>query len=228
MTASSDVTRSLEQYLAARNLPPNESWLSSFAATARLGTPLPALQKTAEYRLLATDITHSLNRSLAPGLPSTATDASIKDQALPRAIVVQVLDIEDIGRSRWSQIEQIEQHERGETTRGREIIRTVRDSEDRGPQQSEESRGPHKLLLQDVKGTKVYAFELQPIPGVGLGMGIGVKMLIRRASISRGLMLLEPSNVQILGGKVAAWVEQWQKDRKQMLKSKLNIPGENG
>ncbi|GAM83260.1 hypothetical protein ANO11243_012460 [Dothideomycetidae sp. 11243] len=228
MADSPELNRSLAQYLTSKNLPPDGAWLSSFLATAKLTTPLLALQKSVEYRLLASDFTHTLDKTRISGLPQNAIDATVKEKQLQDAVVFQLLDIEDIGRPRWAQIELIEQHERGETTRGREIIRTVRDSEDRGPQQPEPSHGPHKMLLQDAHGTKIYAVELVPIPGVGLGIGIGAKLLVRRATIARGLMLLEPSGVEVLGGKVTVWAEQWQKDRKQSLKTKLDMPTDSG
>lgn len=216
----------LDRHLTANGLPPTKDWLSTFTSSSRLNTPLPALQKSAEYRILASDITKCLDKTRVSFLRSNATDASVKEHLSTEAITFQLLDIEDIGRQRWAQIELIEQHERGETTKGREIIRHVRDSEDRGPQVVEESRGPHKLLLQDAQGTKVYAMEMTPVPGIGLGMSIGAKMIVKKAITARGLLLLEPANVQVLGGKVVAWAEQWQKDRKQMLKSRLNMPSE--
>jgi hypothetical protein len=51
---------------------------------------------------------------------------------------VQVLDIEDIGTSLWSQIEAIERVERGEAIHGREIVRTIAVGED--PEASENNR----------------------------------------------------------------------------------------
>lgn len=218
---ATDISQALARALAAKHLIPNATWLASFLASARPSTPLPALQKTAEYRILASDITQSLDGSLVTGFPDSAAAVNVKDQRINNPVIAQVLDVEDIGRSRWSQITLIEQQERGEMTRGREIIRAVPDSEDRGAQPAEASKGPHKLLLQDVRGAKIYAFEMKPIPGVGLGMSIGSKLVINGATIARGMLLLEDDKVQVLGGRVAAWSDQWQADRKASLKSRL-------
>lgn len=218
---SGDVANDVRSHLTSKQLHPQPEWLASFLASARPNTPLPALKKSAEWKLLAADITQSLDKNLSPALPARVTDVTIQEQRLSSPVVVQVLDIEDIGRSRWSQIELIEQQERGEMTRGREIIRLAPDSEDATNQSTEISRGPHKLLVQDAHGTKVYAFELTPITGIGLNMSIGAKLLLRSASVARGLIMLEAGQVEVLGGKVNAWADQWAKDRKEMLKSRL-------
>jgi len=102
-------------------------------------------------------------------------------------IPVQVLDIQDISTSKWSQMEAIERVERGEEIRGREVIRSVpginNEDDAQGAEQGHDSSsrtsaiassnaagssrkgstGPHKLLLQDSAGTKAWAFEMSRI-----------------------------------------------------------------
>ncbi|PNS21351.1 hypothetical protein CAC42_1130 [Sphaceloma murrayae] len=221
MSIDSDQQDAVRAHLSSRQLHPKSDWLASFFASARTNTPLPALKKSAEWKLLASDITESLDKDITAPLPSRATDVTVKEQRLQQPLIVQVLDIEDLGRSRWSQIELIEQQERGEMTRGREIIRLAPDGEDGTLANTDLSRGPHKFLVQDAHGTKMYAFEMNPVHGVDLTMAIGAKLLIRTAVIARGMILLEPSQTELLGGKVAPWAEQWTKGRKAMLKSRL-------
>jgi RecQ-mediated genome instability protein 1 len=130
-----------------------------------------------------------------------------------------VLDIEDIGHSRWSQVEAIESRERGETTKGREIVRVVEQdnentSESAAPAQS---KGPFKLLLQDAKGTQVYALDLSGINGLNTTMAMGAKLVLRNIDVRRGVVMLEPGNVQLLGGKLEALDKAWKEGRKERL-----------
>lgn len=147
---------------------------------------------------------------------------------------MQILAIEDISKSRWEQIEAIEAQERGETTRGREIIRVVADEEGengqgqaaagpRGNSQNQNqnmgggSSGPHKLVLQDMKGQTVFAFEMKKIPKVEVGMSIGTKMVLKNVLIARGMVVLEPERVVVLGGKIDALHRAWVENRKKNL-----------
>ncbi|KAF4556337.1 putative RecQ mediated genome instability protein [Elsinoe fawcettii] len=218
-----DLLIAVRTHLASKQLCPQPDWLASLVATTRPNSALAAVKKSAEFKLLASDITQSLDKKACNSLPENAGQATIKEQRLHYPVVVQILDIEDISRSRWSQIELLEQQERGEMTRGREIIRLNPDSEDgtTAGMNPDESKGPHKLLVQDVNGTKIYAFELSPITGLSLSTGIGAKILVRSATIARGMMLLEAGQVELLGGKVSAWAEQWTKDRKENLRVRV-------
>jgi RecQ-mediated genome instability protein 1 len=143
---------------------------------------------------------------------------------------VQVLDIEDIGRSRWSQVEALEAQERGETTKGREVVRVL-PADDGGEAAAggsaaggqSSSAGPHKLLLQDAKGTKVYGLEVRGIQGVSVGMSIGAKLILRDFEVARGVIMLEPRCVEVLGGKVDAWDRKWREERKKVLKEKAGM-----
>ncbi|KAF2723415.1 hypothetical protein K431DRAFT_282876 [Polychaeton citri CBS 116435] len=222
--ASSNVTPSISDYLRARNLPPTQAWLDSFAVSARSNAPTVALQKTAEFRILAADLITCLHPTSTSVFPRRIADADLRELRLPGPITVQVLDVEDIGQSCWSQVEAIEAHERGEFTKGREIVRVVPEDEDtqtvpnRPP--PSKSHGPHKLLLQDARGTKVYAVEHTPVQGVGIQMEIGKKLVLRDVLAARGVILLNASSVEILGGKVDVWDRKFREERKDRLKRK--------
>lgn len=230
---TAEMSTAIVAHLASKGVQPRGEWLHNFLGTARANTPLPALRQTALFRLLATDITTTIQSSPALVFPSGIADPAITELRIPGPIATQVLDVEDIGRSRWSQVEAIEAHERGETTKGREIIRVVPDDTNNGNSGTqavnnaatshEKSSGPHKLLLQDAKGTKVYAFELVTVNGINVTMPIGTKLVLRNSAVARGVVLLEPRCVEILGGKVDAWEKKWREERKAVLKAKAGM-----
>ncbi|KAK4496883.1 hypothetical protein PRZ48_011332 [Zasmidium cellare] len=219
------MTADISRALAAKHIPPTPEWMHAFAQSIRPNTPIQALQRTAEFRLLGTDIVTSLQASSQTTFPSGITNPNVKELRIPGPVPVQVLDIEDIGRSRWSQVEAIEMEERGETRKGHEVIRVVPDEEDNSdpnppPTNSNSPSGPHKLLLQDAKGNKVYAFELEAVEGVNVSIAIGSKLVLKDLLVARGVVMLTARGTTILGGKVDAWDKKWREDRKKVLKEK--------
>ncbi|MCJ1388974.1 hypothetical protein MMC18_001826 [Xylographa bjoerkii] len=208
--------------LTNKSLTPTSTWLATFLSTQRPATPLTALYQTAVFRLLASDITTSLS-TLAPNIfPLDVHNFDLQSRHLPGPVVVQVLDIEDMSKSRWEQIEAIEALERGEGTKGREIVRVVAPEEGSGDVVvGGMTGGPHKLLLQDARGVRVYGVELKEVEGVGLAMSIGSKMLLRDVSVARGVVLLEPRAVTLLGGKIEALHKGWREGRKASLRAAI-------
>ncbi|KZF21823.1 hypothetical protein L228DRAFT_248575 [Xylona heveae TC161] len=251
MATASPIATQISTHLSTtKHMIPSTNWLASFISSQRPTTPLAALKQTALFRLLASDITQSLSKDNSATLfPPDIHNAQIQERNLAGPIAVQVLDIEDMGRSRWSQVEALEAAERGEYMKGREIIRVIpgeveleggdagggldenisaREPSDvngsggRGGASATDgavlkSRGPHKLLLQDARGVRVYGIELKSIDGVGIGMGIGTKMVLRDVVVARGTVLLGPKQVMLLGGKVDAWHKAWKEKRKERL-----------
>ncbi|KAK6005747.1 hypothetical protein QM012_007389 [Aureobasidium pullulans] len=215
----------VKTFLEEKGLSATLAWVESFISSSRQGTPLPALQKTALFRILASDLTSSIKATPTNTLPSNALNPTVKELLVPDSIPLQVLDIEDIGRSAWSQVEAIEAQERGETTKGREVIRVV-PGEEADPARDGtapiiKSNGPHKLLLQDAKGTKIYGFEVTDVDGIDLNLGIGAKLILKNMTIARGVILLDPTSTQLLGGKVDVWDKAWRAGRKESLKAKV-------
>lgn len=228
--AGDNIANSISTYLASKGLPPTQAWLQSFMPTVRPTTPLVALQKTALFRILATDLQTTITSSTSTTFSASIASPGIKETRVVGPVTVQILDIEDIGRSSWSQVETIEAQERGEFTKGREIIRVVPDENNNaGPEatQANESKstGPHKLVLQDAKGTKVYALEFRTVQGVDMTMAIGSKLVIRDCLVARGVLMLEPRCVEVLGGKVEAWDKKWREERKKVLQEKAKAHG---
>lgn len=124
-------------------------------------------------------------------------------------------------------------------TKGREIIRVVpgEDEENQNengqgssavtqrvgqPRSLTTSSGPHKLVLQDWKGQTVFGVELKRVGKVGLGMDVGAKILLREAcKVARGVVLLEPEKVVVLGGKVEILHKAWLGGRKKELREAI-------
>lgn len=190
--------------------------------TQRPTTPLPALIQTACFRLLASDITKSLTNASPTCFPQDVHSANLKERRLAGPIALQVLGVEDMSKSRWEQIEAIEALERGEGTKGREIIRVAATEEDDSAGASiQKGGGPHKLLLQDASGTRMHGIELRGLEGVGLGMSIGCKMVLKNALVARGVVLLEPATTTVLGGKIEGLHKAWKAGRKAELKAAI-------
>ncbi|KAF6241109.1 hypothetical protein HO173_000903 [Letharia columbiana] len=210
------------QLTATKSLTPNPTWLSAFLTTQRPTTPFPALTQTACFRLLASDITQSLTTTPSTCFPQDVHNVNLKERRLGGSIAVQVLAVEDMSKSRWEQIEAIEALERGEGTKGREIIRVAATVEDDSAGATvQKGGGPHKLLLQDAAGRRVYGIELKGLEGVGLGMSIGCKMILKNTLVARGAVLLEPTTVTVLGGKIEELHKAWKEGRKAELKAAI-------
>jgi RecQ-mediated genome instability protein 1 len=198
--------------------------------------PLQALTATAKHRLLASDLTspNILDPSKNLCLPPNVTDAKITCRLLSGDVCVQVLEIEDVGRSKWEQIELLEMERKGETVKGREVIRTIPALPDGEAPSSASTQalgtqaapapkvgGPYKLLLQDLKGQKVYGFELSKVDKIGYPpmMGIGAKIMLKKgAKVARGMVLLEPRSVMVLGGRIEGLDKGWREGREKALR----------
>ncbi|KAG6018412.1 hypothetical protein E4U43_001784 [Claviceps pusilla] len=253
-----DPTSRLRNQIISQNLPcPSSSLLASLTSTRSPPPPLPSLVATAKARLLACDLTTSdlVDSSQLSSFPAEILRSpSPQELSLPQDIFVQVLDIENLSSSRWEQIEELEAIERGERTRGRQIIRVTGEADGDGEgdgdgTQSNGSRdaasavsgrpsvaalGPgrnatHRLVVQDPSGQRVYAVELQRMPEIRVATtSIGCKMLLRAGSIvARGTVLLTPETCLILDGKIEPWHDAWVVSRMARLKEAVGA-GTNG
>ncbi|PYI33623.1 putative RecQ-mediated genome instability protein [Aspergillus indologenus CBS 114.80] len=225
------------QLHTTKALPVSPTWLNSFVSSTTTAlqrtVPISALTQTALFRILASDIRDSLHPNNPSALlPADIVDPSVQERRLPGPVPVQVLDIEDIGTSLWSQVEAIERVERGEAVRGREIVRAVNvgggeDEEEgggnAGPAASEnESHGPHRLIVQDAAGTRAVAVELKRVQGISVAkLAIGAKLVIRNATVARGMILLAPDCMTLLGGKIESLDHAWKEGRKARLLARI-------
>ena len=210
-------------HLQSKGLHPTQAWIDNFLSSQKSTVPLPALKQTAFFRLANTDITSTLQNSPGSSFPPDILNAEIRQREIRGPIVAQVLDVEDIGHSRWSQVEAIESEEKGERTKGKEIVRVSVGDEDES--EHKKSAGPHKLLLQDSQGTCVYGFELSSVDGVGIGMNIGTKIILRDVTVARSTVLLEQKSVIVLGGKIEDLHRKWMDGRKAALKAAASGSG---
>ncbi|KAL1895812.1 hypothetical protein Cpir12675_003034 [Ceratocystis pirilliformis] len=228
---------------------PTVSWVRSFLssqqlpATSMTPTQLKPLIEATRTRILASDISAAgfLDPAFCNLFPlHTSFSPEVADAKIPKEVFVQLMDIEDLTRSRWDQVEELEAIERGESKKGREIVRISTEggettSDDSGNRDGAPSLGgsaaaaaamkskgnaTHRVVLQDMKGFRVFAVELSRIEALGVGITtIGAKLLISAgASISRGMILLEPSNCAVLGGGIASWQKKWLNEKKTRLK----------
>ncbi|KAE8448264.1 hypothetical protein EG329_009695 [Mollisiaceae sp. DMI_Dod_QoI] len=238
---------SLTSSLTSQNLPaPHPSFLRTILTPKSQTKPLAVLSATARHRLLSADITTpSILSENTTSLPPTLTNVRVVSTSIPTDTFVQVLDILDISKSKWEQIETLESERKGETTKGREVIRVLPPAEagenDRGSTAATQalgtqapnlaqSKGPHKLLLQDVKGMKIWGFELKRVDrigilgggGQGMGISIGCKMWLKKGcKVARGMVLLEPGGCVVLGGKIEGLDKVWREGREQRLREEV-------
>ncbi|KAK0611555.1 hypothetical protein B0T14DRAFT_548708 [Immersiella caudata] len=246
---AADLPTQIQSALRTHTLPtPSRPWLRALIPNRIPPPPLASLIATARMRLLASDLTtpslldpsYSAEHHIPPRL---VNNPEIDIGRLPCDVVVQVLDIENLSRSRWEQVEEMEAVARGEMTRGREVIRVVSEQEE-GEEGGGDERGvngvnanegngggntgakaTHKLVFQDCTGEKVIGIELNRVEQIGIGRtNIGEKWLLRKDTrISRGVIMLEPTYCQVLGGRVEIWHKVWLDGRLARLKEAAGV-----
>lgn len=91
----------------------------------------------------------------------------------------------------------------------------------------------HKLTLQDPSGQRLYALELKRIEEIAVpqfvsgkmvgGTPIGCKLLLKKGTkVARGVVLLEPGMVRVLGGRVEGWGRVWEQGRLERMRGEVN------
>jgi RecQ-mediated genome instability protein 1 len=61
--------------------------------------------------------------------------------------------------------------------------------------------------------------DLISIQGLDLNINIGAKMLLKDFTVARGVILLEPKNFTIIGGKIEELHKKWREGRMEALKA---------
>ncbi|KAL0631931.1 hypothetical protein Q9L58_009185 [Maublancomyces gigas] len=220
----------LSHFTSSLHLHPRPTWLTQTLSSQRQLPTGPALLASLKFRILASDITESLQPHANLCFPPTTHDGDVISVTLPGPIAVQVVAVEDVGVSRVEQIDKIEMAERGEIQRGREVIRVVPEIdgvetqvEGGGVGQGEQKvkTGPCKVLLEDAGGRRVYGIELKPVEGIKSDMAIGAKLVLRHVVVTRGLLLLTPATTTFLGGKIEVMNQAWLASRKQTLQTAI-------
>jgi hypothetical protein len=134
-------------------------------------------------------------------------------------VLVQAVDIRDIGISRAAQLEGSDRHSNTDRvsnarkeggSRRRVNYNLDMDEDDNGHQggSSTNSRGKglRKIVFEDSAGTRAYGLEYSPIRAL-VDLQLGGKLLLSSVGARRGVLLLQPENTKILGGSVSAWNE---------------------
>lgn len=178
----------LSHFTSSLHLHPRPTWLTQTLSSQRQLPTGPALLASLKFRILASDITESLQPHANLCFPPATHDGDVISVTLPGPIAVQVVAVEDVGVSRVEQIDKIEMAERGEIQRGREVIRVVPELDGVGTQveggggagvghgEQKVKTGPCKVLLEDAGGRRVYGIELKPVEGIKSDMAIGAKV----------------------------------------------------
>ncbi|TAQ89891.1 hypothetical protein B7494_g1755 [Chlorociboria aeruginascens] len=235
--ANQTTTQQIHAQLLSSSFPlPSATFLTPILTPppSRSTTPIPALLATAKHRLLSSNLTSpSLLHPSTLAFPQNITDVTKPSSTLGSDIPVQVLGIEDLSRSKWEQIEVLEMERKGERTKGREVVRVVPEENSPAgagtqiPNQTAmanananadfgRSNGPFKLLMQDKDANQVYGFELKRVEKIGYPpvMNIGCKIMLKKGcKVARGMVLLEPTYVVVLGGKIEGFDKKWREGR---------------
>ena len=138
----------------------------------------------------------------------------------------------DLAAGAWDEVQRLESAARGETRRGREIIRVAvgpdadsgNDSGSTGEPQRQ-GNSTHRLTLQDPCGTTFYALEVVRVPQkIGVGTTkIGEKIVFRAGTkVARGVVMMVPETTVFLGGRVEAWDKTWMAARLDRAKGELS------
>lgn len=236
------LTTQLKTSLASSSFPlPSQSLLTSILST----TPSPSLPRlialTKSTILTSTIAAPSLLDPSVPVFPPNLLAPDVKEGRLAVDVPLQIVDIEDLSRSRWEQIEELERVERGEMKRGRAVVRVENEEEDQDRERATQSAGgasaaaetkkaggnaTHRVTFQDRAGTHLYGLELIRMPRLAVGVTkIGGKVVIKRgATVARGTVLLEPATCLFLGGYVEEEEKNWATTRLKALREMVGTP----
>lgn len=95
------------QLINTKGFHPSQAWLISFLTTQKSTTPLPALTSTASYRILASDISQSLDHNSSAAFPNDVSNVNFVERRLQGAIVTQVLAVEDMAKAVGSKLRRL-------------------------------------------------------------------------------------------------------------------------
>ncbi|XP_034484039.1 tudor domain-containing protein 3 [Drosophila innubila] len=96
---------------------------------------------------------------------------------------------------------------------GRIVLQVQRVRNIAAPKSNEESKAAPRLLQLDLTDgqASLQALELEPVPALNLNVAPGTKIYFKaeKLQLMHGFLLLRPSDLQILGGRVEALYEKW-------------------
>jgi RecQ-mediated genome instability protein 1 len=131
----------------------------------------------------------TLQQSAAPQSylpPATANQHNI---SIPGPTLVQVIHVQDIGKSRIAQLEALEKAIEEAGPEGRRVVELPAEDDDEGGNNENNAAAQNganegisvgksicKLLLEDGRGERVYGMEVKAIEGIKVGMALGCKV----------------------------------------------------
>lgn len=129
----------------------------------------------------------SLQQSAAPQSylpPNIATQHNV---SIPGPTLVQVIHVQDIGKSRIAQLEALEKAIEEAGPEGRRVVELPAEEDDEGGNENAAQNGANneginvgksicKVLLEDGRGERVYGMEVKAIEGIKVGMSLGCKV----------------------------------------------------
>ncbi|KAF1812492.1 hypothetical protein P152DRAFT_341288 [Eremomyces bilateralis CBS 781.70] len=238
--------QAISDHLVRLNLHPSPSFLHSFISSQTRNLPINAVCHSARFRILNADIRECLSPPPNQLLPRDLTrsnphDLPAQERHLAGPFVLQIAWVEDIGKSKWSQLTEWEQAKRDE---GREKVVGLADADSddaaeathpanaigQGRSQALAPKGPFKLHLHDAQNppAQVHGVTVGPIEGINVDVPMGGKILVKDVVVARGVMLLDSSNTTLLGGKVHALATKYKEGRIDYLRRHLEGDGTVG
>ncbi|KND03677.1 hypothetical protein, variant 1 [Spizellomyces punctatus DAOM BR117] len=186
------IPSTVQQRLAAKNIQIHPHWTEQCINYLRTRSPISLTDSDLVDGILEQYLHTDLREVGLPVLPPRITEAHKVVVGRPKGIVLQVIDVHEVGVSANSMLELILDFKpkKGEPPR---------------PQHSS-LQIPRKMLrLQLTDGVQeVPAMECALLPGISVESMLGVKVVVTNATIRQGVIMLEPQNFSILGGYVAS------------------------
>ncbi|CAG8624879.1 10351_t:CDS:2 [Dentiscutata heterogama] len=136
-----------------------------------------------------------LNKSMEPHLPPLIEDKHKIIIGEHQPIILQIADIFEVGVSAQSLLDVVNSYLSGSVKQGHKY----NDLSDRQYESIQFPRGMLKFQLTDGYQS-VDAIEYKPLSNLNLLTPIGIKISVSKALILRGVLLLGPENVTVLGG----------------------------
>ncbi|CAI4214708.1 unnamed protein product [Parascedosporium putredinis] len=195
MSLAAQLTTSLQQ----SSFPLPSPTLITTLLSSHPQPTLPRLLAQAKSHVLTSNLTTpSLLDHSVPIFPAPLLGPDSPDARLPFDVPAQIVDVEDLSRSRWEQVEEMERIERGEMTKGRAVVR-VEEREDgdgdgggggggggasgslassanavssaaAATRAARRTNATHRIVLQDRSGRRVYGLELVRMDRLGVGV----------------------------------------------------------
>ncbi|KAF0447594.1 hypothetical protein F8M41_002765 [Gigaspora margarita] len=177
------------QFETLHNVYLQDTWLQQHLENANLDNQ--RLYQAIYNEFLDSD----LNKSMKPHLPPLIEDKHKIIIGEHQPIILQIADIFEVGVSAQSLLDVVNSYLSGSMKQGHKY----NDLSDRQYESIQFPRGMLKFQLTDGYQS-VDAIEYKPLSNLNLLTPIGIKISVSQALILRGVLLLGPENVTVLGG----------------------------